>query len=51
MSEKFTGHGIVGTMAGPGRQAPDQLLAEKIGEKIGAENIGPENIAPQKSPK
>ena len=28
MSEKFTGHGIVGPMGGPGPAAPDQLSGE-----------------------
>ena len=31
MSEKFTGHGIVGPMGGPGPAAPDQLYGQNIG--------------------
>ena len=34
MSEKFTGHGIVGPMGGPGPAAPDQLFAKLFGQII-----------------
>ena len=42
MSEKCTGHGIVGTIGGPGRAAPELQSGQKIaGQKIAGQNIAP----------